>query len=121
MATVTMHRIIIPDWVPVSVNQLTRSWRRANRLKAHDREMVAVYARVQQVPAAICKRRVSVTITVDHAGHRPDPDNLLKSLLDALVQCGRLVDDSIQWCELGPVVVEIGSMRQTVIQLEDVS
>jgi hypothetical protein len=40
--------------------------------------------------------------------------------LDALVHCGRLVDDSSAWMELGPVTVEKGK-KATVVTLEDLT
>jgi hypothetical protein len=47
-----------------------------------------------------------------------DPDAYWKSLLDALVHAGLLVDDSPKWCELGPVRFERECRRKPAIQLE---
>ena len=60
-----------------------------------------------------------MNVLVTAPGRLPDPDNLLKSLLDALVHAKLLVDDSAAWVELGEVRVERGGHRKTVVTLED--
>ena len=87
--------------------------------------MVAVYCHQAGVPKASGKRRVSVTILqpASTPGRMPDPDNLLKSLLDALVQAGMLVDDSSKWLTQGKVEIlrePTVAALETVIEFEDI-
>jgi len=115
------HILTISGWMPTSDNKFTGHWSRRHRLKRVDQQQVAVEARLQGIPPATGKRRVSIVATSDqHSGRLPDPTNLLKSLLDALVRCRLLVDDSDDGCEVMPPQVRRGQERQTVIVLEDV-
>jgi len=115
------HTLVIPGWMPASDNQFKGHWSKRHRLKRTDRQWVAIGAAVQDIPLAKGKRRVSIIATSDQRGGRlPDPQNLLKSALDALVRCGLLVDDSADWCEVMPPRVERGPERQTMIVLSDV-
>jgi hypothetical protein len=50
-----------------------------------------------------------------------DPDAYFKSVLDALVRAGLLIDDNRQGAELGDVTFARGLARRTEIVLEDVS
>ena len=113
-------RVTIPNWLPISVNALLRlHWSKRSRAKRADAAVVAAHCNAACVPGAPGKRRVRVLYR-QRKGRLSDPDNRWKSLLDALVVCGRLVDDSPVWCELGGVVVERGAML-TVIELEDIA
>lgn len=112
-------QIDIPRWIPTSVNKLmSHHWASANRLKRADTQMIGVYAAKASIPKAEGKRRVLTTITVNR-GRAPDPDNLQKSLNDALVKCGLLVDDSHIWLETKPVIIKRGKAKHTTIILED--
>ena len=112
------HVLTIDGWRPVSLNYLLKShWAKRGRRKRRDRDMVALHALSQCVPQATGRRRISVQ--VEGMGPLPDPDNLLKSLLDALIGCQLLVDDSGAWCELGTIEVVRGRADRTVITLED--
>lgn len=114
------HTLTIDGWVPVSVNRLLGShWARARKRKRFDRDVVAAEALRQGIPGAAGRRRVSVAVTTPGRGGLPDPDNLLKSLLDALTRCGLLLDDSSGKMELGAVTVARGERRRTVVTLED--
>ncbi len=114
-----MSELVIPDWTPVSVNVIMRlHWSRRNRRLKADADVVGAYALIAATPFALAKRRVTLTFHVP-AKRLPDPDNLLKSCLDALVKNGLLVDDSSQWCDVTARVVR--GPRQTVITLEDVT
>jgi Holliday junction resolvase RusA-like endonuclease len=112
-----VHELTIPEWSPTPLNRLLSRVRARIKGKQTDRLVVVAHALAQDVPRAKCKRRVSVRVTAP--GRLPDPDNLLKSLLDALVAARLLVDDSAAWIELGQVKVERGPRRQTVVTLED--
>jgi hypothetical protein len=48
------------------------------------------------------------------------PDSYFKSLLDALVSAGLLVDDSAKFCELAPTTYERATRRASVITLTDI-
>lgn len=109
----------IPNWTPTSVNKLmSNHWASANRLKRADTQMIAAYAHKAGVKKAEGKRSVQTILTV-HTGRAPDPDNIQKSLNDALVKCGLLVDDSHIWLETQPVKILRGKAKHTTIILED--
>lgn len=117
----TPIRLVIPRWVPATLNKYVgRHWSRMARLKAMDRDMVSAYTRMARCAVAVKRRRYSVVITVaTRRGRLPDPDGYLKSLLDALVNAGLLVDDSQDWCEHGGIEIRRGVEASTVIMLED--
>jgi hypothetical protein len=105
------------------VNQLIGNrWRRSH-LKRADRDLVSAYVIWHGLPQPadpkeIPPRRVSLVVTTVR-GRDPDPDNLMKSLLDSLVWARALRDDSARWCRLGPVTFERGKVLSTTIILED--
>lgn len=112
--------INIPHWIPTSVNKLmSNHWASANRIKKADAQMIAVYAHKQGIPRAEGKRSVQTILTY-HRGRACDPDNIQKSLNDALVKCGLLVDDSHIWLETKPVIIKRGKAKHTTIILEDI-
>lgn len=116
----------IEDWHPYRINQLLKvHWGRQCRYKKADAELVAVMMHNFGVPKVDkdkpAKRRVGLTIILAKGQRAGDPDAYHKSLLDALVRCGRLKDDNRQWCEITPTVFERGEETPaTVITLEDV-
>jgi hypothetical protein len=114
-----VYQLVIPDWLPVTLNQLLGHWRRSGRRKRSDREVIRGYWFASGWPAARGRRRVSITLT-QVSGRPRDPDGVRKSVLDALVHAGAIVDDSQLWLEEGPVTIEFGARRQTQIVLEDV-
>lgn len=115
------HNLLIPNWTPAGLNQWQgRHWSVGHKLKKADREIVGWYAQQAGIPLATCQRRVSVKITLTPRQRACDPDAPLKSLLDALVACGLLLDDNPKWCVLGSVTFDQGAERQTEIILEDV-
>jgi hypothetical protein len=109
----------IPDWTPCPVNALMQRVATRIRRKKEARMLVVAYALNADIPKASSKRRVRLTITAP--GRLPDPDGVLKSMLDCLVAARLLVDDSGDWCELGQVKVERGPARMTCVQLEDLA
>ncbi len=112
--------IDIPNWHPTPLNKLlTCHWAKAGRLKKADRDMVAFYAKVANVPPAEGRRRVSLTITLAPGQRGGDTDAYWKALLDSCVACGLLKNDNRQWCELAPVAFQRGETRSTRIELED--
>lgn len=118
--SLTRYILTIPDWHPATTNQLLRSVRLRIRLKKNDREMVCGYSLQANIPNASVRRRVSLQLTLAPRQRAADPDAYWKSLLDALVRAGLLVDDNRTWCELGSVEFTRGSARATTIMLEDI-
>lgn len=115
------HEILIPNWHPKSVNAIIGVHpKTVGRIKQKEYNFVGVYAVTHDVPKARHKRRVSLTLGV--RGRGPDKSNLWKILLDALVACRLLVDDSAGWCEEGEVTyfkLRPGEKKWTRITLED--
>lgn len=109
--------VFIPRWHPATVNQLLRSVRTRIRLKKMDRHMVWAYMPAEKKAGG--KRRVHLTIVLKPGQRACDPDSYHKSLLDALKQCGMLLDDDRQHCELAPVLFERSKSWGTVIRLEE--
>jgi hypothetical protein len=118
--TAAVHRLDIPAWTPTLLNVLLHVHAlEAARLKRHDREAVTLFARLNGIPKATGPRRVSVELHGWPRGRLPDPDAPLKSLLDALVSAGLLVDDGPRWCVIGDVRMIRGVDRRTVVMLEE--
>lgn len=116
-----IHTIDLPGFVPVSVNRLMNGhWAKRKRLKDSDASFVAYSCLAAQIPPAEGKRRVSCFIQVSGRRRSPDPDNVLKSLLDALVRCRMLIDDSAKYIELGSIQVVRGEKTTTTVTLEDI-
>lgn len=113
------HMLHIANWLPATVNQLLHAGRWGWKLKKADRERVALHAKLVGVPPAAGKRRVTLTLTMGHRMRTPDPDGVWKSVLDALVKCGALLDDRKECVELAPVRFERAKTKATTILLED--
>jgi Holliday junction resolvase RusA-like endonuclease len=112
--------VTIPNWHPKRLNELIGChWAAAGRKKKADRNLVWAYTR--KVPKAKLPRRVTLTLTMAPRQRRGDGDAYWKSLLDALVHCGLLVDDGPKWCELAPVRYVRGPAMATEIGLEDLA
>jgi hypothetical protein len=115
-----LYAITVQGWRPALDNELTRKhWRVKDGLKRRDVAIVAWACRTQGVPTATNRRRVAVRITNRYTSRYPDPLAPFKSLLDALVRCGALVDDSGRWCEVvTPAQYRRGPLA-TTIELTD--
>jgi Holliday junction resolvase RusA-like endonuclease len=113
------YRITIPGWHPATVNELMKSVKARIRLKKRDRGMVAIAALAQQIPAAHGRRRVHLAITMGPGQRGADPDAYWKSLLDAMVMCGLLIDDRKEYVVLDPVEFVRGKEPETTIELYD--
>ncbi len=109
----------IPGYLPLSLNRLMRSrkLRMSEPKRAADHFTLA--ALVFRVPKATGKRRVSLVFTVQKGKPKPDPDNLVKVVLDGLVKAGVLVDDSDEWCQLGGIRMEVGKHPKTMAIVEE--
>jgi len=117
------HLFVLDAWSPPSVNRLLAAhWATAARIKRAVKDQVAVarLTATEPIPDATGKRRVKIAVTVAGRSGMPDPDNVLKCLMDALKANRLIVDDSARWCEVGAVDVGRGKARRTVIILEDI-
>lgn len=111
--------VTIPDWRPASLNQIMRGKIR-DRIRFGKRDKHIVWAHFLSQPPATTKRRVSLHIVLTGRERPCDPDNAWKSVLDALVKCGMLVDDSNAWCEITTPTYDRALKGSTTITLEDV-
>jgi len=111
--------------LPLSMNKRERTnhWVRAKELEQIT-HAVSILAREQRIPEATTKRRVVVHIhKTKRSRVTDDPanrDSRAKSILDAMVATGLLVDDSDAWLDWGHV--HEGEKRdqvETVITIED--
>jgi Holliday junction resolvase RusA-like endonuclease len=109
----------IPGWRPAALNELMGNRGKAGRLKKVDRNLVISYARMRRIPAAMVKRRVSLTITLPKGQRRWDVDAFQKSTLDACKHAGIIVDDRDLWVEWGGVKYERGTALSTTIIIEE--
>lgn len=115
------YTLKIGNWHPARLNQWDGChWSKRAKLKRVDRDIVALNAHAFGIPKATGKRRVSLTLTLAPRQRAGDPDAYWKSLLDALVHAGLLVDDNRQHVEIGGVAFQRGPLRITEITLEDV-
>lgn len=109
----------IPNWSPTPVNKLyDHHWASRRKHKKSDAEIVAHYGR--GVPKASQKRAVSLHVVFPSGKRMPDVDAYAKSLLDALVHFGLLVNDSSAWCVLEPVGYSRGQVAVSFVTVEDV-
>lgn len=114
-----MISVTIPDWRPTSLNEMRRVHHiKAWKLKKADERIVGAYFMGKKKAEA--KRRVKIHITLTGRQREADPDAYFKSLLDALVKCGMLVDDSNAWCEITTPTYGRALKGSTTITLEDV-
>lgn len=92
----------IPNWRPCTLNSLlaVSHWTRSAMKEADAWQVLAAFT---GKPKSTGKRRVDVQIALAGRWKEADPDAYWKSLLDALVKCGQLVDDRREFCELGEV------------------
>lgn len=112
--------VVLVNWHPARLNQLLYAhWAKCHRLKRTDATVIALGVLGAGVPRADTARRVSLEITLAPRQRAADPDAYWKSLLDGLVACGALVNDSHVWCELGGVKFLRGQRAKTVIRLEN--
>src|SRR5208337_5025788 len=100
MTTATIHTLVIPNWTPSRLNELMRNRWRCAELKRQDTTFVIAYSRIQGIPKATGKRRVTLEITFGKGTRAGDPDAYNKSLLDALVNASLLVSDTCYGVEV---------------------
>lgn len=116
-----IHRIIIPNWHPTSVNKLMGHWGAAGRKKTADMQMMATYAHNAKIPKATGKRRLEIEMHIKGAGRTPDPDNFFKSVCDGLKRSGYLIDDGEKWVEITPARFFRGKIKATTLILTDLA
>lgn len=113
-----MHEITIAKWRPVLHNEAQRMhYHTRARKKKQDEAIIAFHA--LQYPQATGKRKVSLHFILGKGEREFDVDAPWKNLLDGLVKCGALVDDSAKWCEQGGISFERGE-KATIIKLVDI-
>ncbi len=111
----------VPQWTPALLNDVMgKHWQRAHKIKRKQAEMLAVYARLQDVPRATGKRKLSVTCYGWPTGRIPDQDAIWKLLLDSLVRAQLLTDDGPSGLE-GAATVEFvrSEKKQTILRFEE--
>jgi hypothetical protein len=110
----------ITGWHPTRLNVLLAShWAKAARLKAADALVVRAACLGADVSRADARRRISLEIGLAKGQRGGDPDCYWKSLLDALVNCGALVDDSREWCDPAGVTYTRGTLC-SIITIEHI-
>lgn len=109
----------IPGWLPAPLNQLLGHWAKAHRLKVKDREMIGKAWLAHGYPKATGLRTVHLYLIGGKNNRARDDDSSWKSTLDALVQCGALVDDSPAYARTGLVRHAKAEQPATFITLED--
>jgi hypothetical protein len=113
------HTLTIPKYRPPLTNELMFGpVGRRIRLQRECSQLFAYYAMLQLVPPATGKRRVSLVVTLSGRMRESDADSLWKATLDALVNCGLLLNDTVRGVELGSVTFERGEERCTKVILE---
>lgn len=121
----SQYVLTIPHWMPTSDNKLNGTNRfLAAKLKRDDATIVWGYMMEDRIPTALGKRKVEVLLMCKPRGRKPDPTNCAKSLLDAMVKCRLLIDDSQDWCEYITPKVERGTeqvwgTRITITDIEE--
>jgi hypothetical protein len=110
----------VANWCPASDNVRAKGLKAWMRAKKRDREVVRDWLVVHaRVPPATGPRRLRVL--VEKKGNLPDPSNLNKSLRDALVSCGLLIDDDAARLEGSEPKVSRAKVTSTLILLEDIA
>lgn len=110
--------IYIEDWRPTLINEMLRvHW--ATRYKQKNKDRRTLEKHSKHIPQAKKKRRVELEIGLAGRQKECDPDAPWKNLLDGLVKCGLLIDDSAKWCEISPLTFTRGK-KYTRIKLIDI-
>jgi len=116
-----VYRVVVPNWRPATLDDIyARTIKRRIATKRNDRDLIAYYfgPHGADVPKATTRRRVWMEIQRPR-GCFPDPDNLWKSLLDALAILDYLIDDAKEAYAKEEPIYKRGPVFQTTIVLED--
>lgn len=111
--------IFIPGWHPARLNQLMSEPLGGYKRKKLDRRIVADHIHSYGIQRATNKRSLKALLLFPKGKRAGDPDCYWKSLCDALVQCGALVNDSDLWVKLEPNEYFRGPSMATIIILRD--
>jgi len=113
--------LFIPGWIPTSLNKLSGHWAERGRKKKAERNLLAAIVAVQRVGEAKGRRRIDLHLVLPTGKRSPDPDNLWKSVLDALVHAKILIDDNPTWREQGVVTYarSLGGLTGTFILITE--
>lgn len=114
----------IANWRPASDNVRAKSIKAWYAVKSKDKQVVRDFVGRLGCDCPRASRRRRVTLRVEKRRRPlPDPTNLLKSWLDAMVDGEFLRDDSTEWCrpEVPEVVIVDGLAYPVVstITVED--
>jgi hypothetical protein len=101
------YALWIPEWRPTLVNELRatpyRHWSAPYKKLKRDKKVIEeAFVRSGQ-PKAWGPRRVSLLFVMPKKARMFDRDAPRKSINDALVACGALINDSPAYCYEGPV------------------
>lgn len=113
--------VTIENFLPDTINKLTRGTRRARiRGGKHCREIVGEACRKAKVPGARGKRFVHLDLYFKpKPGPRADPDAWYKATFDALKHARALVDDTYELVDFDKPTYFDSDVNRTVITLED--
>jgi len=117
--TPTIWTLCIPGWHPCPLNQLCGSFRKAHRLKNHDKEIVGKAVLAYAVLPATGLRHVDLTLVYAKGQRAVDPDASWKSLFDALVSTGALKGDSHKWVSYNEPTILRGEAMQTFVTIQE--
>lgn len=113
--------VVIPNWLPPSLNVLLSShWAARARKKEAAEAIIAIYCKQQNIPLADTKRRVDIEVRLPKGVRAPDHDNIEKVVNDGLVKAGALVNDSHLWIKNGDYIVTRPAGLATCIKLRRV-
>lgn len=125
--TLTQWEIRLDRWQPPSINTtLGRHWRAIHRAKLDAADIIGIYSAIAQVPKITLdyRPRRHVVITAVGWSHKgsvlPDPDNVLKITLDAMVRARLLVDDADEYCTWERPALSCGRPTLTTIVITDI-
>lgn len=115
----------IPDWRPPLANEWVGfHWSKIDDMKAKAAEFVGLYAVASGLKRTAhdyrVVRKLEVELQVPPGRTFPDPDAVLKVLLDACKRCRVIVDDSAAWCHCGMPKVSRGPTLKTIIRVTDI-
>ena len=120
------REILIERFVPITLNRsVGRHWSKLAKIKRQTADLITVSAaNVRKVSDQYRPvRRLAFEVRCARVGRLPDPDNVLKAMLDALKTARIIVDDSSAWVVWSmPTIVRAkkGEVPCTVITIEDV-
>ena len=102
--------MFVPGWLPKSLNKsIGVHWAVKAKSKKAERAIIQAAVTVQKIKPAAGQRRIDLHLVLPPKQRTCDPDNLWKSVLDALVHAKVLVDDNARYREQGAVTFSRGN------------